>query len=316
MVTEQSKGILAAVLSPFFIALGVMVAKMAGHSGAQPLLITAISGLMSVPFLLPLQKLGRTKSDLAVLFGEMRRPFLQLLVSRSIIGSALVVVGFTMTTALKSVLLLRVEALFVFAWSVYYKKEKATAGKIVLLLILILGSVLVVMPSSGLHQPAALALAPSEGLNLGDVLIVTALLFISFSYIPTEEVITKASPTSVNIIANTVSGIFILLVMLLACPQAVFTLSAKALSFIFGYAVIFCVLAVNIYYFAFKTIKPWIIACFMSLEVVYGVPLAWLIHAESLTLLQAIGAVIVMAATAGIGLLNARESAGSKAPEA
>jgi drug/metabolite transporter (DMT)-like permease len=299
-------GLISAVLSPFFIALGVMVAKKAGHSGAAPFIITAGSALISLPFLLCMQNPRRTKADLAILFGTMRRPFLQLLLSRSLIGSAMVVVGFTMTTAIKSVLLLRVEALFVFFWSVYFKKEKASISKILLLLALVLGSVMVVMSSgSAVLSPA---LAAQEGLNWGDGLIVMALLFLSYSYIPTEELVSAVSPTSVNITANAVSGAFILVAMLIASPHDVFSLSHQALKYITEYALTFSVVGVNLYYFAFKTIKPWIVASFLSLEVIYGVPLAWYMHGETLDLLQTLGAGLVMAATAGIGLLGARAS--------
>jgi len=300
MNIEHKKGVAA----PFFIALAVMVAKRAGMV-APALAITAFSALMSVPVLLLLQKFRKMDIELDKLFNEVRDPFLQVLVTRSIVGSALIVLGFTMTTALKSILLLRLEALFVFCWSVYFKKEKASPGKIMLLLALVAGSILVVVP------PESMTLSNPEaaGINTGDLLIILSLLFMSYSYIPTETVVAKVSPTNVNIVANTVGGIVVLMLALYFDSARIFSLSQAALALIFAYSCLFSVVAVNLYYFAFKTIKPWIIACFLSLEVVYGVPLAWFMHGEVLTAMQALGAVIVMLATTGIGLINAREKA-------
>lgn len=300
------QGLAAAVAAPFFIALAVMVAKSAGAL-APPLLITAYSALMSVPLLLLLQRLRGNDLQIGTLFGEVRGPFLQVLVTRSIIGSALLVVGFTMTSALKSILLLRLEALFVFIWSVLLRKERVTFAKIGLILSLILGSVLVVLPPDLL----ASGLPGNQAPNVGDLLIVTALLFFSYSYLPTEDVVAKVSPTNINITANTIGGITVLLLALFVNPGQVFNLPSQAWSLIFAYACLFSVVGINLYYFAFKTIKPWIIACFLSLEVVYGIPLAWAMHHEMLSLWQAVGALTVMAATTGIGLLNASEQARS-----
>jgi len=295
-----TKGLAAAVVAPFFIALGVMVVKHAGQL-APPLLITAYSALMSVPILVLWQKIRRSDLELDKLFSEVRGPFLQVLITRSLIGSAMLVIGFTLTSAVKSILLLRLEALFVFAWSVYFKKERATAGKLSLLLALVIGSVLVVLPVGDVG-------GFSGSLNWGDLLIVISLIFFSYSYIPTEAVVAKVAPTNVNIVANTIGGITVLLVALVVNAQQAFVLSQSALVLIFAYSCLFSVVGINLYYFAFKTIKPWIIACFLSLEVVYGIPLAWCMHGEVLTAWQAVGAVTVVAATTGIGLLGARES--------
>jgi len=294
------KGLVAAVVAPFFIALGVMVVKHAGQL-APPLLITAYSALMSVPILVLWQKIRGSDLELDKLFNEVRGPFLKVLITRSLIGSAMLVIGFTLTSAVKSILLLRLEALFVFAWSVYFKKERATSGKLSLLLALVIGSVLVVLPVDDVG-------GFSGKLNWGDLLIVVSLIFFSYSYIPTEAVVAKVAPTNVNIVANTIGGITVLLVALIVNRQQVFALSQSALILIFAYSCLFSVVGINLYYFAFKTVKPWIIACFLSLEVVYGIPLAWCMHGEVLTAWQAVGAVIVVAATTGIGLLGARES--------
>ncbi|MBU6454719.1 MAG: DMT family transporter, partial [Cyanobacteria bacterium REEB67] len=241
--------------------------------------------------------------DRQIFAAEIRRPLLTVLMTRSILGAALIVTGFTLTTAIKSVLLLRVEALFVFAWSVFFRREKATAAKLLLLVALSLGAALVVTPAP---QAGGVSVSFASGINLGDILIVCSLLLFSYSYIPTEKIVARVSPTTLNIVSNAVGGVVILLVALLLTPVAALNISAQAWLLINAYALCFGVIGINLYFFAFKTHKPWIIAAFLSLEVVYGVPLAWLMRGEIITPLQGGGALIVVAATVCIGLLDAR----------
>jgi len=289
------KSIAAAILAPFFIALSIIITNMAG-SVAPPLVIAGLGALFSVPFLLALAFLSKTDLQVSKILNELRTPFLQVLITRAILGSAMIVTGFTMTTAIKAVLLLRLEPIFVFIWSMIYFDEKPKPKKLIALTFLAIGSGLVVAPNEAMGGP-----------NWGDALIVASLLFLSYSYIPTQAVVQKSSPAGLNILTNTIGGIIITAVAF-AMPGQTIKLTAHALWLISGYALVFSVIGVTLYYYAFKTLKPWVIASFLSLEVVFGLILAYYILHETMAPIQMAGAVIVLAATAWIARLSATHS--------
>ena len=291
----MNKGLAAAVLAPFFIAFSIILIKMAGTM-AQPLVIAGLGTLISVPLLWAARLATKSPPDLNIFLGQMRTPFLKVLVTRSLIGQFLIITGFTMTTAVKAVLLLRLEPLFVFAWSMLLHHEKPRPIKLFLLLALVAGSLLVVAPHDHL-----------DGINVGDLLVVLSLIFFSYSYLPTHEVVAKANPADLNIFANLIGGSILTLLALAIFHLSAMQISPTAFQLIAGYALVFPVIGASLYFYAFKTLKPWVIASFLSLEVVFGLILAVLILHETIAPLQLAGAVIVLAATVGIGRVGQRQ---------
>lgn len=291
----MNKGYLAAVFAPFFIAASIIVTKMAG-TVAHPLVIAGLGTLMSVPFLLLPRLVSKTPFDAPKILKELAIPFWKVVATRNVIGQILIIIGFTMTTAVKSVLLLRLEPLFVFAWSVMLLGEKPKPPKLMLLLALLVGSALVVAPQGA-----------SGGPNLGDALIALSLLFFSYSYFPTQEVVSKATPAGLNILSNLAGGIIVTIIAVLACDRQAFQVSTEAIQLIAGYSITFFVIAGSLYFYAFKALKPWVIASFLSLEVVFGLILAFVVLKESIAPLQLMGAAVVLAATIGIGRIGAAE---------
>ena len=344
----KHKGHIAAILAPFFISLSVILANQAGQS-ANPLVISALAPLISVPILFVVALITREQLQLRCLVTELRAPFLKVLLSRSVIGQVMIVYGFTMTTAFNAVLLLRIEPLFVFLWGLYYGRVEPKLGKIALLLALIGGSVLAVIPSGStsstfaavatagatsgtalasstrsasataagaiLNQgvasshvvanaaTAAVAQVPSIATGvpfLGEALVVGSLLFISFSYGPTEEIVRMAGPTGLNLLLNLLGGVIVAAVVVVIQPQQ-FAISGQSLGVIASYSVVFFVLAASLYFEAFRTLKPWVIASFLSLEVVFSLLLSGVLFHQSFTPMQLLGSAIVVAATIAIG---------------
>lgn len=285
---------LAALLAPFFIALSIIIAKIAGN-GANPLAIAGISSLMAVPMLLAGQVIMRRKLSFAPLFTQVRRPFLKVLLTRAIMGQALIVSGFTMTTAVKAVLLLRLEPIFVYLWTLSRGHEKPSLSKIGLLSLLLVGSLLVVLPPAG---AGSLATA-STGINLGDFYVVAALVFLSYSYMPTQEVVHKADPAALNILTSLFGGLAICAGA--ATSPGALLLSTERLWLVAANSFVFFVVASSLYFFAFKALKPWVIASFLSLEVVFGLILAAVILNERVSFIQLLGATVVLVVTLIIG---------------
>ena len=288
----QRSGIAACLLAPAFIAVSIILVKVTGAT-TNPLAIAGLGSLIAAAIYglfvaFPSNRSGRGQDlQLRAILTQQRRPFLQVLITRSIIGQVLIIAGFASTTALKAILLLRLEPVFVFVWSVLLLNEKVRIGKLALLAGLLVGTGLVVAPAD------AIGSSP----NLGDLLIVLSLLFLSYSYLPTQKVVAHSSAIGLNLLNNLIGGAVITALTLAIMPQAITSLTATSLSLIAAYAIIFPLIATALYFHAFKTVKPWVIASFLSLEVVYGLILAIIFLHEPITPTQSLGTAIVIAMT-------------------
>jgi len=292
MLAKNNLGILAAISAPFFIALSITLVKLAGVS-ASPFAISGIASVISIPFLLIpyLFKLSNNsannppKIDFSVFFKGMRGPFLQVLFTRAIVGQILIVTGFTMTTAVKAILLLRLEPAFVLFWSALFRLESPKPLKVLATLFLIVGAVIVVGPKEAFVTP-----------NLGDWLIALSLLVISYSYLPGQKIMESVKSSDLAIMLNSISAIP-LLALSFAFGQPITELSANAWLMIALYAVDFFVIALTLYFYALKSVKPWVIASLFSLEVIYGIALAYFVFHETMTAHQILGATVILLST-------------------
>lgn len=68
------KGIAAAIMAPFFIALSIIVTKIAGRV-APPLVIAGLGALISLPFLLGISLASKIDLQIPKLLTELRTPF-------------------------------------------------------------------------------------------------------------------------------------------------------------------------------------------------------------------------------------------------
>jgi drug/metabolite transporter (DMT)-like permease len=284
MLAKNNLGILAAISAPFFIALSITFVKLAGVT-ASPLAISGIASVISLPFLFFPYLIKPTKIDFAVFFKDLRSPFLQVLFTRAILGQILIVTGFTITTAVKSILLLRLEPAFVLFWSVVFRLESPNPLKVLATLFLIVGALIVVGPKEAFINP-----------NLGDWLIALSLFVISYSYIPAKKVMERVKSSDFAIVLNAVSAV-LLLVLSFFFGNPIVSLTANVWLMITLYAVDFFVIALTLYFYALKTVKPWVIASLLSLEVVYGIILAFLVFKETMAAHQILGATVILLST-------------------
>lgn len=297
-----NRGLLAALSAPFFIAFSVIFIKKAG-THVPPLVIASLGSLISVPLLLLYHWGRRSPMPFLRLLKEQRGRFLQLLMCRTVFGQAFIVAGFAMTSVVKSVLLLRLEPLFVLFWSILYRHERPDARKFLMLAVLLSGTAMVVAPNS-IGAP-----------NMGDALIVLSLVFLSYSYRPTEQAVKAVGAPVVNISLSIGGGMILALVALSSRGATTFAMSLNDFLLIAGYSLVFFVIACSLYFYAFNTIKPWLIASILSLEVVFGVVLAVLLLHESVSAMQLVGCAVVIAATLALAAYNGEQekSAGTAA---
>lgn len=288
----MERHLIPAILAPAFIALSIIIIKIAGLD-THPLLIAGLSPLIAVPFLFAWLILRKERLQLRLILKDYAKPFLMLLASRCVVGQIVLVLGFVLTSAVKAVLLLRLEPVFVLIWSIVLLGEKPRAAKFLITMILIAGAALVVNPANELSAP-----------NLGDALICLALFFLSYSYIPTQRIMERADALTVSLLANIAGGSIITAIAFALLPPASLVISSKAFGWLCLYALTFFVLGANLYFVAFRTVKPWIIASLLSLEVSFGLLFALIAFAEVPTTSQLLGMVIIVAATIATGVYS------------
>ncbi len=295
------KGIAASILAPFFIALSILTVKSVGPD-VPALSIAGFGSLLAVPFLFGLSAAAGRMPNLKEVWIKAPGPFLEVLLSRGIIGEIMIIWGFTLTTAVKSILLLRLEPFFVLVWSVLLLKERPAVAKFAMMLMLVLGTVFVVSPSDKL-----------SALNLGDVLIISSLLVLSYAYVPTLKVVQKANPEGLNILTSLIGGAVLSVVSVALYGPAAFPQNVSQMTFIVAYTLTFFVFGCTLYFYAFKTVKPWIISSLLSLEVVFGLLFAVGFARETISVPQMAGTAIMLLTTIVIALYRKRECDQEKA---
>lgn len=289
-------GMVAAIFAPFFIALSILTVKAVGPD-VPALSIAGFGSLLAVPFLMLLYALTGKRVNYRDIFTKAPKPFFEVLLSRGIIGEILIIWGFTLTSAVKSILLLRLEPIFVLLWSVLLLKERPTTGKFGLMSLLVLGTLFVVNPGDKI-----------SALNLGDGLIILSLLVLSYGYVPTLKVVQNANPEALNVLTSLIGGLVLSAVSFAIYGSAALPHNWAQVGWIVAYTMSFFVFGCTLYFYAFKTIKPWIISSLLSLEVVFGLFLALSMAGERISLPQAAGAAIMLGTTVLIALYRKREA--------
>jgi drug/metabolite transporter (DMT)-like permease len=98
------------------------------------------------------------------------------------------------------------------------------------------------------------------------------------------------------IVLNAVSAV-VLVGLSFIFGKPITSLSANAWLMITLYAVDFFVIALTLYFYALKSVKPWVVASLFSLEVIYGIALAYLIFHETMAAHQILGATVILLST-------------------
>lgn len=296
LMQKFDKGIAASLLAPFFIALSILTVKSVGP-GVPALSIAGFGSLLAVPFLIGLNAATGKPADIKEVLAKAPGPFTEVLLSRGIIGEILIIWGFTLTTAVKSILLLRLEPLFVLLWSVVLLKERPSLTKFGLMILLVVGTLFVVSPDDKI-----------SALNLGDVLIVASLLVLSYGYVPTLRVVQKANPEGLNVLTSLIGGVVLSAISIAMYGTAAFPQTVSQWGGIIAYTLTFFVFGCTLYFYAFKSVKPWVISSLLSLEVIYGLLLALVLAHESISVPQIVGTAVMLCTTIAIALYRKREA--------
>ena len=207
------------------------------------------------------------------------------------------ILGLALTTASSAALLGAAEPLFILflAWLVL--KERIGTPMLAMAAMATFGILLVMFPDTGD--------LPGQGSLTGDLLVLAGTFFGAFYVITTRKLVRRLDPLSLSALQQSVGLLWTLGVLLVALAFGLSVLGVAgvplpilllaALSGVVQYA-----LAFWFYLFALQSLPANVAGFYLTLIPVFGLAAAFLFLGESLTALQWVGALCVIAAVAAI----------------
>ncbi|MBI2085638.1 MAG: DMT family transporter [Candidatus Aenigmarchaeota archaeon] len=269
----------SAVLIGFSIVFQNQASKL-----AEPILIATYALLISSFILLVLARIMNKKlSDIKRL--QHDKDFWKITLSRNVFGTIFLLYGMSLTTSINSLVILRLEPAFVILFGYFLLREKLKQKEILFVSLTIIGAILV--STSG-----KLSLS---GTQIGDLLVLSSLLFLGYSYIPSRRMMQKTDPLILTAYSNLFGGLILLTVSAITVKNLV--MPASALMLTMGSVITFYVIGLSLWFEALKKIEAWKVAALLSITPIAGGALSFLWLGESINEIQLLGATIIIAAS-------------------
>lgn len=278
------KGLLFAIISPLVTSIATILIGGAVKL-INPWIVLSISPLIGSVILFfiawfkgqrfRLQELRDNKNDI-----------FSLIFTRQIVGWAIFVLGLTFTDVIKAIFFTKVEPYFVllFHWIVY--KEKVKRKHLILLAVHIFGAILL---STG---GKFIGFGRSQ---FGDLFVIVSMACAALSYIPAAKLSRVMGAIKINTIMLFTAGLVFLPFTLFFSTQVAGWISIRGWIYLIGYSVLFSCIGLTLWFASLKTVKSWIVSSLRALGPLIGVPFAYFLLGETLTLTQLLGGLIVLA---------------------
>ena len=288
---KKSPGLLFAVLSAVFIGTSIVIGSVVSKH-VNPIVLTFLLYLIAIPFMFIVGV--SQKLQIKRLFLEFSKDLTHIFIFRTIIGQLLILYGLSMTIAIRAGFITRLEPVFVFIFSVLVIKEKIKSRKVGLLLILIFGAFL--FTTSG-------NINALEEIMPGDMILILALAFLAYTYMPSARVMKKINPSTL-LLSLYILAVVILMPVILIFFQSYLAISTNDFILILAYSLTFHVFGIMLWFIALKSVKPWIVASMLSLTPIVSSLLAFFWLGQTLLTIQLIGGAIIIITTFFIGREN------------
>jgi drug/metabolite transporter (DMT)-like permease len=275
-----------ATLSAIFIGLSVPVAVLASRE-IGVFQVTTYSSLISVIFLIAISIVAKEKIQFKKSLTKHLKDSMSIVIARPVIGSLLLVYGFSLTTAIRSSFLMRLEPVFVTIISYVFLKDKINFKQISLILLMVFGAFL--LSTSGNIESIS-------QMQIGDLFVILSLLFFSYAYVPAKRIGKEIGPMTITIVNNLIGG-FILFLIMLFLPINPFPINSTNAWLILSYVLSFSVVGLYLYFAALRKAKPCIVSSLLSLSAVVGATIGYMWLGESIDAIQIIGAFIILASS-------------------
>jgi drug/metabolite transporter (DMT)-like permease len=276
-------GVLLSVVSSLFSSISVVFAVAAAKM-LNPIGVAGFGALIAGLILFIAASVSNKKKISWDMIRKNKRDLAEQSIIRGFIGHGLLLVGYSMTQAVKAVFFTKIEPFFVLLWGQLLGKEKLNAKHIFIIAIHLTGVFL--LSTGG-------ALATFTSAQLGDGIIIFAVFLFAYTYYSGARLAKKIGARATVALSNIMGGSMNTVIALLFFPLSTMA-NPEGWLYLLGYLLFFHVIALTLWYAALKTAKGWVVSAVRALGPLTGMVVAFALFGEVLTQTQAIGGAVIL----------------------
>jgi drug/metabolite transporter (DMT)-like permease len=276
-------GALLSVVSSLFSSISVVFAVGATRF-LNPIAVAGFASLIAGLILFAAASVSNKRKISWDMIWKNKRDLAEQSIIRGFIAHGLLLVGYSMTQAVKAVFFTKIEPFFVLLWGQLMGKEKLNAKHVFIIAIHLTG---VFLLSTG---GAATAFTTAQ---LGDGIIIFAVFLFAYTYYSGARLAKKIGARATVALSNIMGGTMNTVLALLFFPFSTMT-NPEGWMYLLGYLMFFHVIALTLWYMALKTAKGWVVSAVRALGPAVGALAAFMLFGEVLTEAQLIGAAVVL----------------------
>lgn len=280
---NRREGLIFAVLSPILSSMATVIASEEIHSNLNPLLFLSITGIIgSVLLFIIIHIVGERITWKKV--KSNAHDLIRTISLRGIFGNLFFFVGLGITSGIQAIFFTKMEPYFVLAISWLNGTVKVKARHVALMAMHIVGVFLMV--TGGVLQ--------FTFLDVGDVLIILAMLMFALSYKYSARVSTNLGAKASSSLTIGIGALVLLPIALFMSGSHGVTFTLTSWTYSFSYAILFFVFGLSLWFAALKYLKGWIVSALRALGPIVAAPFAYWIFGQTLNHAQIVGGGIIL----------------------
>jgi len=276
-------GVLLSVVSSLFSSVSVVFAVGAAKT-LNPIGVAGFAALIAGLILFAAASVSNKKKISWDMIRNNKRDLAEQSIIRGFIAHGLLLVGYSMTQAVKAVFFTKIEPFFVLLWGQLLGKEKLNAKHIFIIIIHLTGVFL--LSTGG-------AITAFTTAQLGDGIIIFAVFLFAYTYYSGARLAKKIGARATVALSNIMGGSMNTVLALLFFPLSTMA-SPEGWAYLLAYLMFFHVIALTLWYAALKTAKGWVVSAVRALGPLTGMVVAFALFGETLTQIQAIGGAVIL----------------------
>lgn len=284
MSTKTLLPVVAAVMLGIGTVFGSQISKL-----EDPIAVAMYSQLLSAFFIFIFIKIKGVKinTEWRLLTKNFRKEIIQITIA-SFFAFTLLFLGLNLANPTKVQFLLRLEVIFVLITGFAIVKQRISFRQLSPIIIILFGSFLLTTSGNLLEFGSYL---------IGDLFIIVSVAFFAYIYFPTKKITQKINPVFLSCVTCLFVGLIFIPTVLLwkGFDSLIFNLSNV------GYLLAYVLLASTIGYIlwitSIKFNKPWFVSSLLLTQPIFGGIFAFLYLGSTLTIVQIIGAALILASS-------------------
>lgn len=279
---KQDEGIIFAVLSSVFSSMSTVIASV-GTKSITPLLFLSLSGLLGSVFLFLMSVYYKQRLDLAKIRKNIR-DVADVAVFRGVIGSALLMIGLSISTGIEAIFFTKMEPYFVLIYNWIFLHQKISRKHIALICVHLFGVFL-------LATGGILVLSRS---SFGDILIIAAVALFAHTYVSGKKLSNEIGAINSNLVTFGAGAVVILPIAVAIIVIQKPVLGSAGFEYLLPYTILFNVLTLTLWFAALKKLEGWLVSAVRAVGPLIAAPFAYILFGETLGYVQIVGGILIL----------------------